>query len=112
MPWVQDDGGRAAAGFETKHADDCVCRAIAIATERPYPKIYAELKAVGWSEFRNDRLEDELQRIRGYLEARGWRWIQTIQRGDGFNSRVHLRADELPVGRLIVVMSEHFAAVV
>lgn len=33
--FIFNDGGRAAAGFRGK-AGDCVCRAIAIAAERPY----------------------------------------------------------------------------
>lgn len=32
--------------------------------------------------------------------------------GIGTGCRVHLRADELPVGRIIVAVSKHYAAVV
>jgi hypothetical protein len=43
MKFVKDDGGRLAAGYEGK-ANDCVCRAVAIATERPYQEMYDRLE--------------------------------------------------------------------
>lgn len=42
MRYEYDDGGRAAAGY-MGGAGDCVCRAIAIATGRPYTEIYRRL---------------------------------------------------------------------
>jgi hypothetical protein len=45
-----------------------------------------------------------------YLKERGWRWIPTMSIGSG--TTVHLRADELPPGRLIVRLSRHVAAVI
>jgi hypothetical protein len=45
--YVYDDGGRKAAGFKGK-VDDCVCRAIAIATEQPYRVVYNAMSAFGW----------------------------------------------------------------
>ena len=39
MQFQYNDGGRAEAGFKGT-TGDCVCRAIAIATERPYREIY------------------------------------------------------------------------
>lgn len=42
MPFVVDDGGRAAAGYKGK-AGDCVARAIAIAADLPYADVYAVL---------------------------------------------------------------------
>jgi hypothetical protein len=40
--YVYDDGGRAAAGYRG-HAGDCVARAVAIASQRPYAEVYAAL---------------------------------------------------------------------
>ena len=37
-----DDGGRKLAGYKGS-ADDCVCRAIAIATGLPYKQVYDRL---------------------------------------------------------------------
>jgi len=40
----------------------------------------------------------------------GWHWTPTMRIGQG--CRVHVRADELPTGRLIVVVSRHLTAVI
>ena len=42
MKVQHNDGGRAAAGYKGS-ADDCVTRAVAIATERPYQEVYEEM---------------------------------------------------------------------
>jgi hypothetical protein len=47
---------------------------------------------------------------RGYLAALGWRWTPTM--GIGTGCKVHLRDGELPMGRLIVSVSRHLAAVI
>jgi hypothetical protein len=43
MKFVYNDGGRAAAGYKG-NAGDCACRAIAIATGKPYQEVYNALK--------------------------------------------------------------------
>jgi len=46
MPeFILDDGGRAAAGYRGK-GRDCACRAVAIATGRPYATVYSELAEI------------------------------------------------------------------
>jgi hypothetical protein len=118
MTWVYDDGGRAVAG-RNGSSGDCVCRAISIATGKPYPEVYAELSAIGWSPWRQywrdpDGLyvpgEEARRRERAYIEGLGWTWTPTM--GIGTGCRVHLRADELPPGRLIVSLSRHLVAVI
>jgi len=47
---------------------------------------------------------------RPYLESLGWRFTPTMRIGSG--CKVHLRADELPPGRLIVKVSRHLVAVI
>jgi hypothetical protein len=42
LPFVYDDGGRAAAGYNDA-AGDCVCRSISIATGMAYSQVYASL---------------------------------------------------------------------
>ncbi|MEJ7765544.1 MAG: hypothetical protein WKF86_08620, partial [Acidimicrobiales bacterium] len=42
LPWVTDDGGRAAEG-RAADAGDCVARSITIAPGFPYTTVYAEL---------------------------------------------------------------------
>jgi len=110
------DGGRAEAGYKGS-TGDCVTRAIAIATELPYAQVYDAL---------NELAGDERPRARGrrssartgvrrpiydhFLKLLGWEWHPTMQIGSG--CKVHLRADELPPGRLIVRLSRHIAAVI
>jgi hypothetical protein len=121
VAFVRDDGGRAAAGFKGMDGD-CVCRAVAIASERPYREVYDELFAeISWSpgsrRGRKDadglirpRADNEQDLLRWYLAERGWTWTPTMQVGSG--CKVHLRADELPPGRLIVRLSRHLVAVI
>jgi sRNA-binding protein len=118
-----DDGGRAAAGFKGK-AGDCVTRAIAIATGKPYREVYdaiAECKREHAGRFyinapkalgrdaspRNGVLREVYD---PYLTSLGWNWTPTMKIGSGCT--VHLRADELPEGRLIVSVSHHLVAVI
>jgi hypothetical protein len=44
------------------------------------------------------------------LAERGWKWTATM--GIGTGCTVHLRADELPSGRIIATVSGHLVAVV
>jgi hypothetical protein len=119
VTFVFNDGGRAAAGYKGR-VGDCVCRAIAIATAQPYQHVFENLTALGW--FPGDgmkrdadglyrpRPDNERLLIREALAVRGWRWTPTMQIGCG--CQVHLRADELPTGRLIVKVTHHLVAVI
>lgn len=110
-----DDGGRADAGFRGS-TGDCVTRAIATATERPYRQVYDALNALAQLERTgrrklgksNSRLGVYRNTIRRYMENIGWKWTPTMQIGSG--CQVHLRADELPGGRLVVNVSRHTTA--
>src|SRR5262249_40387554 len=126
--FIYDDDGRKAAGCKGK-TGDCVTRAIAIATKKPYQEVYDAL----WSGLRehattrHDRVARRIKRGKGrkgttprngvhrkiygrYLESLGWKWQPTMSIGSG--CKVHLRADELPGGRLIVNVSNHLLAVI
>lgn len=110
--WVFDDGGRAAAGFRGE-AGDCVVRAIAIATGSDYAWVYAELaarqKALGKPNSARNGVSKKA--YRPFLEDElGWTWTPTMRIGSG--TTVHLDADELPEGRIIVRLTRHLAAVV
>ena len=116
MTWIYNDGGRKDAGRKGD-TRDCVCRAIAIATERPYAEVYEALNAAGRLERPRDGKARSTARsgvqkttTRRYIESLGWIWTPTMQIGSGCT--VHLRADELPAGRLIVSVSRHLVAVV
>jgi hypothetical protein len=122
--FVYDDGGRKAAGFRGL-ADDCVTRAIAIAAEIPYITVYGSINNLavrertmrGRAGFRAaiGRGSSARQGVfkytfRPFLKLHGWHWTPTMHIGSGCT--VHLRADELPPGRLIVSLSRHLCAVI
>jgi hypothetical protein len=115
LPWVYDDGGRAEASRKGT-ARDCVCRAIAIATGEPYARVYDEINREAQRERpragkrSGARTGVAKPTIRRYLAALGWAWVPTMAIGSGCT--VHLRAGELPGGRLIVAVSRHLVAVI
>jgi hypothetical protein len=106
MKFVKDDGGRAAAGYKGE-ANDCVCRAVAIATERPYQEIYGRLEEMIQAKFgptkRPRGVEDQM--LQELMEFLNWVWVPTTK-------TTHMRKDELPPGRLVVCVSGHAVAVV
>jgi hypothetical protein len=109
MPsFVYDDGGRREAGYKGE-ARDCVVRAIAIASGLPYRRVYTDLQ-LRMPKGQSPRNGVERPVYDSYLRERGWQWTATMKVGSGCST--HLRADELPPGRLICRLSRHLAAVV
>jgi hypothetical protein len=116
---VIDDGGRASAGYKGP-ASDCVARAIAIASGSPYPVVYDEINVLGQSERKGKNKKGtsnartgvyRTAKLRAHLLTRyGAVWVPTMAIGSG--CKVHLRASELPAGRLVVALSKHCAAVI
>ena len=123
-----NDGGREAAGYKGS-AGDCVCRAIAIATGKPYQEVYDALFSglKEYAENHNDLTSNRIRRgngrngttprngvsrkvVRIYLTSLGWKFTPTM--GIGTGCRVHLKSDELPKGNLIVSVSKHIVAVI
>lgn len=118
-----NDGGREAAGFKGK-TGDCVCRAIAIATGRPYKEIYERLANGNATQRRSKReckaksgvrtaskgINTNRKWFADYMAELGFQWIPTMLVGQG--CKVHLVENELPDGKLIVNVSKHFAAVI
>ncbi len=119
-----NDGGRLAAGFKGG-AGDCVVRAIAIATQLPYLEVYEDLRAANaaYADQRNDRLARRLHAkgasprngnhrkvFHDYILGHDFEWVPTMKLGAG--CQVHLRANELPSGRLIVKVSKHLTALI
>jgi hypothetical protein len=117
--WVYDDGGRKAAGFKG-NAGDCVVRAVTIASGLPYQEVYDALADGS----RTQRLTKRSKRksgardgvnvkrkwFRDYMEALGFRWTPTMHIGSG--CKVHLCAEELPRGILIVAVSKHYTTMI
>ena len=115
--FVYDDGGRTAAGFAAKAPGDCVTRAMAIATGLDYRWIYDEINALAQCERPRQGHSRSHARSGVYKETwkrllvdLGWEWTPTMRIGSGCT--VHLCAEELPSGRLIVQVSKHVVAVI
>jgi hypothetical protein len=126
--FTYDDGGRKAAGIPGKNRD-CVCRAIAIATEKPYREVYDELerRSAEYAASHRSRVAKAMQAGKNgrgtdptngqyrivydaYLKDIGWTFTPTMSFGSG--CKVHLQAAELPAGRIITRLSKHLAAVI
>ena len=117
MKFQFNDGGRIAAGYKGS-AGDCVVRSVAIATGLPYQEIYDLVNKLSAREHTgkrkrgtsNARTGVHKSTIKWVMESLGWKWTPTMQIGSGCT--VHLRADELPSGRLVVSVSKHLTAVI
>jgi hypothetical protein len=115
--WMYDDGGRADAGYKGG-TGDCFVRAVAIATERPYREVYDLTNAIAKTEPRsktrrgqsNARLGVHRWTADRVCAQLGLEWTPTMKIGSG--TTVHVRADELPAGRLVLSLSRHYAAFV
>lgn len=121
MEFVYDDGGRAAAGFKGS-TGDCVVRAIAIASGKPYAEVYNALRE-GIKDTRTRRSRyfkprgsasprNGVSRVvyEPYLLSLGFTWVPTMKIGQGCTT--HLVAEELPKGTLIVRLSKHLTTVI
>ena len=93
MRFVYDDGGRAAAGYKGD-TRDCVTRAIAIATERPYQEIYDRINEVAQSERRGRRRRSSArtgvhrETIDKVMDSFGWTRVPTMTIGSGCTVRL------------------------
>lgn len=116
MDWVFNDGGRDAAGFKGK-TGDCVCRAFAIATGKPYKEVYDDINELAKSERTgknkkkksNARTGVYRDTSRKLAEKYGFKWIPTMAVGEG--CKVHLVADEIPGGTIVVKLTKHLVCV-
>jgi len=111
-----NDGGRVDADYKGE-TGDCVTRAIAIASGKPYKEVYDELfaRAKEYGRTRRTRAARAIQ-VKGatprngvnkdvyapYLESLGFEWVPTMHIGQG--CKVHLKADELPSGVIIWIL--------
>ncbi len=120
--FVQDDGGRADAGFKGS-TGDCVVRAIAIAAQLPYQEVYDSLFQMNkeFAETSRSRAAKSVKRSGGtprngnfhhtyhpFILSLGFDWVPTMKVGQGVTH--HVRSDELPKGRLILRVSKHLCA--
>jgi hypothetical protein len=126
IPFVKTDGGRRAAGFTNeKTASDCVARAVAIASNRPYIEVYAELaemnrrmpltknrsrRAAAGKMTASHGIYTKSKLFKDYMKLNGFEWTATMRIGSG--CLMHVKANELPPGRLVLRLSRHCAAVI
>lgn len=109
------DGGRKSAGYKGD-VGDCVIRAIAIATEQDYQTVYDEIarrvKGLRLLRERNRPVSRVVppKVYKAYLAELDWEWVATMTIGSG--CKVHLKAEELPSGRIICRVSKHLCAVI
>ena len=116
MKWVYDDGGR--SKYFKGTTDDCVARAIAIATGKDYKEVYdfinkysneelATLDEVYKSNARTGVSKELSYKI---LQDLGYKWIAKMKFGQG--CKTHLKAGELPSkGTFIVSLSKHLTVI-
>lgn len=116
MSYIYNDGGRAESGYKGK-TGDCVTRAIAIATGKPYKEVYDLVNRISKEErVRSGRKKSSARTgvkrksVRDLLAELGAEWVPTMSIGSG--CRVHLRAEELPKGTIIASLSGHIVAVI
>ncbi len=116
VEFVEDDGGRAAAGYKG-HTGDCACRALAIASGRPYQEVYELIieeakreKPRGKKKRSHPRTGVYRPTMHRVCERLGAYWTATMQIGSG--CQVHVRGPELVWGRLVLSLSGHYSAVI
>lgn len=119
MRFQYNDGGRADAGYKG-HAGDCVVRAVAIVTGKPYQEIYDALSEGSRTQRLTKRSRQKSSARNGvntrrkwfkdYMRSLGFRWVPTM--GIGTGCKVHLVEGELPAGKIIAAVSKHYTAVI
>lgn len=113
MEFKYNDGGRLQAGYKGS-AGDCVCRAIAITTGKPYQEVYDYLAEKNSKQGRSKTaargIKTRSKWFDEYMESLGFKWIPTMKFGQG--CKTHLKKEELPNGKLIVNVSKHMVAVI
>lgn len=116
-PFQFNDGGRADAGFKG-FTNDCVARAIAIASGESYLNVYNAINSLANNERMRKGQKNQSSARNGVykdttheaMKLFGFEWHPTMTIGSGCTT--HLRADELPSGNIIVKVSRHVAAVI
>jgi hypothetical protein len=116
MEWALDDGGRLEAGFKGS-TGDCVVRALAIVTQRPYREVYELVNLYGqrergWRKRRSSARTGVRRRTIDKIAVELGLQPHASTMGIGTGCRVHLREGELPGGRLVVNLSRHVTAVI
>lgn len=117
-----NDGGRAEAGYKG-YTGDCVARAVCIASGLPYQQVYDTLALGNATQKKTKRgsrrtgqktaahgINVKRKWFQDYMKSIGFEWVPTMLIGQG--CKVHLRSDELPMGRLVISVSKHYTAMI
>ena len=116
MQFNYNDGGR--SKYFKGTTGDCVVRAICNATGKDYKEVYDAINELAKNERTSKRKRGKSNArtgvykatIKRYIEGvLGWVWHPTMQIGQG--CKVHLTAEELPKGNIIVSLSLHLTCV-
>ena len=119
MKFNYNDGGRAKAGYKGD-TGDCAVRAMAIVTGKSYQEIYDMVNELaksgkGFKQRKTGQVSDARtgvwqKDVNKIMTSLGWKWTPTMLIGQG--CKVHLRASELPSGRILCNVSRHYTAVI
>ena len=123
MELIITDGGRQAAGYKG-YCGDSVVRAIAIASRRPYADVYKEC-AVMNADYTKTNLHEwryagvrtarygvctEHTQFLSYMKSMDFVWHPPRRRGRA--CKLYLEESDIPMGRLIVALSNYWVAVI
>lgn len=122
MKVVISDGGRSQY-FKGERVGDCVTRAICHATGKDYKEVYDDLfnLSKNWGTCKTKKTLKIRQNasprngvnkvvLKHYIEnVLGFKWVALM--GIGTGTKVHVKADELPAGTLILSLSRHLTCI-
>lgn len=105
--WFEyNDGGRSKY-FSAKKVGDCAVRSTAIASQRDYKEVYNLYKKISGKTPRDGVSKTAIRKV---MEILGAKWVPCMTIGSG--CKVHLKAEELPMGRIVCNCSGHLVAVI
>lgn len=126
IPFTYNDGGRSKSSINrSKSAGDCVCRAIAIITGKPYDEVWEILaqgnqhqaitkssRKVAAGKYTADRgISVKRTWFKKLMKELGFEWVSVM--GIGTGCKMHLREGEVPsTGKIIASVSKHCCAVI
>ena len=124
MKVVLTDGGRSQY-FNTKTNNECVVRAIVIATGMDYLEVFNELteRQKAWANTSRSKRAKACLKKGARISKNGvydevWKpylaelgFVYTATMGIGTGCKVHLKAEELPSGTIICNLSRHVVCV-
>lgn len=102
-----NDGGRAEAGFQGS-ASDCVCRALAIATGKPYKEVYDRINVLAGKPVARTGVPKKL--TRKIVQSFGFKWVPVM--GIGTGCTMTLDPTKLPKGVIICKVTNHLCTVI